>query len=159
MWGHSMGGNITLRAMVVFKDIKAGVIWAGVVGTYQELLTKWRRVKSWQASAKEVAGHISSIRQHLVDQYATPDKNSTFWHSIDPRYYIEDISGPLQLHQGLADEEVPTLFSENLYKDLKKAKKVVEFYTYQGADHNISEPSFSAAINRSLEFFNKYLKS
>ncbi|MCU0510318.1 MAG: alpha/beta fold hydrolase [Anaerolineae bacterium] len=30
MWGHSMGGWITLRAMVVSPDIKAGVIWGGV---------------------------------------------------------------------------------------------------------------------------------
>jgi len=29
MWGHSMGGEITLRAMVVSRDINAGVIWAG----------------------------------------------------------------------------------------------------------------------------------
>ncbi len=31
MWGHSMGGQVTLRAMVVSEDIKAGVIWGGVV--------------------------------------------------------------------------------------------------------------------------------
>ena len=34
MWGHSMGGHITLRAMVTHGDIKAGVIWAGVVASY-----------------------------------------------------------------------------------------------------------------------------
>ncbi|HXF63261.1 MAG TPA: alpha/beta fold hydrolase, partial [Caldilineaceae bacterium] len=43
MWGHSMGGQITLRAMVVTDDIKAGVIWAGVVGSYPDLLENWRR--------------------------------------------------------------------------------------------------------------------
>src|SRR5512133_3430920 len=43
MWGHSMGGYITLRSMVISKDIKAGVIWAGVVGSYPDLLTRWRR--------------------------------------------------------------------------------------------------------------------
>ena len=32
MWGHSMGGYLTLRAMVISKEVKAGVIWAGVVG-------------------------------------------------------------------------------------------------------------------------------
>ncbi|HXD11773.1 MAG TPA: alpha/beta fold hydrolase, partial [Anaerolineales bacterium] len=42
MWGHSMGGYITLRSMVITKDIKAGVIWAGVVASYPDLLTKWR---------------------------------------------------------------------------------------------------------------------
>jgi dienelactone hydrolase len=29
MWGRSMRGQITLRAVVVSGDIKAGVIWAG----------------------------------------------------------------------------------------------------------------------------------
>src|SRR5512146_783212 len=43
MWGHSMGGYITLRSMVISKDIKAGVIWGGVVAPYADLLTKWRR--------------------------------------------------------------------------------------------------------------------
>jgi len=37
MWGHSMGGNITLRDIVVdTRDIKAAVIWGGVVGSYEE---------------------------------------------------------------------------------------------------------------------------
>ncbi|NLH09493.1 MAG: alpha/beta fold hydrolase, partial [Chloroflexi bacterium] len=43
MWGHSMGGHITLRAMVVSDDIRAGVIWGGVVVSYPDLLTRWRR--------------------------------------------------------------------------------------------------------------------
>src|SRR3990167_1992256 len=43
MWGHSMGGYITFRNMVVSKDVKAGVIWAGVVGSYANLLNNWRR--------------------------------------------------------------------------------------------------------------------
>ncbi|HZQ08333.1 MAG TPA: alpha/beta fold hydrolase, partial [Anaerolineae bacterium] len=37
MWGHSMGGQVTLRAMVTDPEIKAGVIWAGVVGSYTNL--------------------------------------------------------------------------------------------------------------------------
>ncbi len=35
MWGHSMGGYLTLRAMTISPDIKAGVIWAGVVASYK----------------------------------------------------------------------------------------------------------------------------
>jgi fermentation-respiration switch protein FrsA (DUF1100 family) len=40
MWGHSMGGYLTLRAMVL-SGCKAGVIWAGVVASYPDLLTRW----------------------------------------------------------------------------------------------------------------------
>jgi uncharacterized protein len=43
MWGHSMGGYLTLRSMVISPDIKAGVIWAGVVASYPDMLTRWRR--------------------------------------------------------------------------------------------------------------------
>jgi cephalosporin-C deacetylase-like acetyl esterase len=45
LWGHSMGGFLTLRAMTISKDIKAGVIWAGVVGSYPDLLCWWRQPK------------------------------------------------------------------------------------------------------------------
>ena len=43
MWGHSMGGNITLRAMVISDEIDAGVIWGGVVASYPDLFERWRR--------------------------------------------------------------------------------------------------------------------
>ncbi len=46
MWGHSMGGYITLRSMVVSEDIKAGVIWAGVVGPYPSLFERPVRTNS-----------------------------------------------------------------------------------------------------------------
>ncbi len=46
MWGHSLGGYLTLRAMVVSPDIQAGVIWAGVVASYPDLISKWRRPSS-----------------------------------------------------------------------------------------------------------------
>lgn len=158
MWGHSLGGNITLRVMVVSHDIKAGVIWAGVVGTYNELLTKWRRTRPWQPSDKEIAGHISSIRQNLIDKYGSPEQNPNFWQSIDPRFFLKDISGPLQLHQGLADTEVAPLFSESLRNDLENEGKIGELYTYDKADHNLSSPAFELAMKRSVDFFDKYLK-
>ena len=39
LWGHSMGGSVTFRALIVSPDIKAAEIWAGVVGTFQDLTT------------------------------------------------------------------------------------------------------------------------
>ncbi len=41
MWGHSMGGNITLRALVIDPRIKVAVIWAGVTATYYDMLYNW----------------------------------------------------------------------------------------------------------------------
>ncbi len=157
MWGHSMGGFITLRAMVVSKDIKAGVIWAGVVVSYQDLFERWRRrgVPSGTPSITSTRG--GSWRQALSLQFGTPQENPEFWNSLSANSFLSDISGPIQLHHGTADESVPVEFSEKLEQQLKDAGKTVELYTYEGDDHNIAA-NFNIAAERSVEFFDKYLK-
>lgn len=158
MWGHSLGGNITLRDLVVDpKDIKAAVIWGGVVGSYNDLMNNWQRRVRYQPSPREMALR-NRYQSNIVQQYGTPQTNPAFWNSIDPTFFLSDIKAPIQLHHGLSDEEVPVAFSQSLYDGLKKIGKTVELYTYEGADHNISDPSFSVAMSRSVEFFNKYLK-
>jgi dipeptidyl aminopeptidase/acylaminoacyl peptidase len=154
MWGHSMGGYITLRAMVIRNDIKAGVIWSGVVGSYADMLCCWRRSSSASAPTPSPGrgwrGSFSAI-------YGSPDENPAFWDSISANAYLADLSGPLQLHHGTADTEVPRQFSQTLYEEVKAAGKTVEFYEYPGADHNLSQP-FGLAMQRTIEFFNRYLK-
>jgi dipeptidyl aminopeptidase/acylaminoacyl peptidase len=155
MWGHSMGGYITLRAMVVNPDIKAGVIWAGVVGSYPDLLTRWTR--SGSSSPAIVSDQARRWRTAIVEEYGTPEENPEFWASISANSYLQDLSGPVQLHHGTADESVPLVFSQTLYEQILAAGGTAEYYTYQDDDHNISE-NFSDAIYRSVVFFNKFLK-
>lgn len=157
MWGHSLGGNITMRAMVVSRDIKAGVIWDGVVGTYDDLLNRWVRAVLFRPSTSEAQAHVTSIRRQLTEKYGTPKDNPTFWNTIDPHAYLKDVSGPVELHHSAQDDEVPLSFSQSLYDDLKKAGKTVELFTYEGTDHNLSQ-GFDLAMQRSVAFFDKYLK-
>ena len=157
MWGHSMGGNITLRDLVVnTKDIKAAVIWGGVVGSYNDLINNWQRHVPYVPSPRELTLRNSG-RQMLIAKYGTPVQNPVFWNSIDPTSYVKDITAPIQLDVGGADEEVPVAFSQSLEQKLSAAGKTVEFYEYPGSDHNISQ-GFNLAMQRSIDFFNRYLK-
>jgi len=153
MWGHSMGGNLTLRAMVTVKSIKVGVIWAGVVASYPDMMTNWRR----SAPAPTTGGRLSRMGQDLTDTYGSWDVNPGFWASISPIDNVADISGPLQLHHGTADTDVPLEFSQSLEQAMIAAGKEVELYTYPGDDHNISQ-SFSVAMQRTVQFFDRFLK-
>lgn len=157
VWGHSMGGNITLRDLVInTKDIKAAIIWGGVVGSYNDLINNWQHKVSYQPSQRDLALR-NNYRQKYVEQFGSPEANPSFWNSIDPTAFVQDIASPIQLDVGGADEEVPVAFSESFRDKLLQAGKIVEYNVYPGDNHNISN-NLNLALDRSVKFFDKYLK-
>jgi len=159
MWGHSMGGGITLRAMVVTKDIQAGVIWAGMVADYAGLL-EWRRRRFADRPTPTPDPDRADRRwehEEMVETFGSLEENPAFWASIDPTSYLSDLSGPLQLHHGAADESVPLKFSTDLHARMLELGQTVELYTYPGDNHNISN-NFGTAMQHSLQFFDRYVK-
>lgn len=70
MWGHSLGGEITLRAMVVSQDITAAVIWAGTVAPPAEQLGISGGSRGLHA--------VPSAPRELTEQYGTPEENPEF---------------------------------------------------------------------------------
>jgi dipeptidyl aminopeptidase/acylaminoacyl peptidase len=154
MWGHSMGGYLTLRAMVISKDIKVGVIWAGVVASYPDLLYNWRRTGSFTPSP---SSRGVGWRSAWIELYGTPEQNPEFWNAVSANSYLADLSGPLQLHHGTADEDVPLAFSIRLAEQARAAGKIADLYVYEGDNHNISN-YFTTAMDRTVAFFDLYLK-
>jgi dipeptidyl aminopeptidase/acylaminoacyl peptidase len=157
VWGHSMGGQITLKDLVInTKDIKAAVIWGGVVGLYNDIINKWQDRVSYQPTAEDMALRLQNL-SNLEGMYGTPQTNPAFWNSVDPNSYLKDITAPLQIDVGLADTEVPPDFSTGLYTRMKVVGKVVQYYEYPGSNHDINQ-SFTLAMQRTISFFNSYLK-
>jgi dipeptidyl aminopeptidase/acylaminoacyl peptidase len=154
MWGHSMGGYITLRAMVSTDAIKAGVIWAGVVASYPDLLQRWRRPP---AAAGPAPAAAPSWREQLVAANGGPDENPAFWASLSANTYLAELAGPLQLHHGTADTSVPLEFSQTLAQQVRDAGGAVELFVYPGDDHNISR-NLGQALTRSVAFFDLHVK-
>lgn len=154
MWGHSMGGFLTLRAMVISGDVKAGVIWAGVVASYPDMLCCWRRTGNFTPSPSS-RGY--GWRAGWMEQYGSPETNPDFWGSVSANAYLDELSGPIQLHHGTNDNDVPYQFSVTLADEINAAGGTVELYTYPNDNHNISN-YFTTAMNRTIAFFDQYLK-
>ncbi|MCL4267435.1 MAG: alpha/beta fold hydrolase [Anaerolineae bacterium] len=164
MWGHSMGGHITLRAMAVSPQIKAGVIWAGVVGPYPDLFVRGNIPTSSSAAGPPptsttpgAPGGRGRWRFEMYETYGSPEENPAFWASISANSYLADLAGPLQLHHGTADSSVPVAASELLQAQMEAAGLNSELYVYEGDNHNLAI-NFYTAMSRSVAFFDTYVK-
>jgi dipeptidyl aminopeptidase/acylaminoacyl peptidase len=153
MWGHSMGGYMTLRAMVISPDIRCGVIWSGVVGSYQELTYEWPRPGPTPTPRPETP----SPRTDWVAQHGSPEDNPEFWASVSATSYLSDLSGPLQLHHASPDDQVPVDWSIRLEQRAREAGKAAELFLYEGDNHNLSG-NFSTAMTRTLDFYDRCLE-
>jgi len=157
LWGHSMGGALVLRAMVVSAQIDAGVIWAGVVAPIEDI---WDKRPQWIASdlrATPEADRTPAPPTGGVFAHGMFDENPEFWASVDPTFHLEDLAGPLQLHHSTMDASVPVEWSKDLYARLQDAGQPAELYLYEGDDHNLSN-SFVTAMRRSVQFLDRHVK-
>lgn len=159
MWGHSMGGFLTLRAMVISDQIKAGVIWSGVVGSYPNLLCCWHHIPPRDPTLSPDPDYQVRWRDAWQNTFGTPQQNPEFWKEISANSYLVDLSGPLQIHHDTGDSSVPVKFSQDLYQEIlsDSSPVPVEYYEYPGDDHDIAN-YFNLAMQRTIEFFDRYLK-
>lgn len=151
MWGHSMGGHVSLRAMVISKEIKAGVIWGGTVGSFTEIADL-----HFSRTPRTTLNSISpsdtrTWRDVFFEQFGKPSERPDFWDAISATSYVADLSGPLQLHHARPDTLVPTMLTEKLVERIHAVKGDVEAYYYDNDDHNLYG-NFDLAMQRTLRF-------
>ncbi len=162
VWGHSMSGNLVLRSMLVNEDIKAGVIWAGAVYSYEDF-SKYRISDSSFVArpAMQVASHpnrdTNSEIQKLREDPKSIDFSSNYWKAVSLTQNINYLKSPIQIHHAVDDNVVNVGYSRDLEKVLKDNLKNYEYFEYSSGGHNISGFNFTQAMERTVEFFKKNL--
>ncbi|OGG14614.1 hypothetical protein A2773_02400 [Candidatus Gottesmanbacteria bacterium RIFCSPHIGHO2_01_FULL_39_10] len=155
LWGHSMAGNVLMRSMAVKPDIKAAVIVSGAVYTYIDLGEYGISDSSYQPPGN--SSERARRRQRIRDVYGDPSADSPFWREIAPSNYLTDLKGAIQIHHATNDNVVSINYSRNLNGLLDKTNVPHEIFEYQSGGHNLIGSSFTQAMQRSVEFFKKYL--
>lgn len=156
IWGHSMAGNVVLRSMVVKTDIPAVSIWAGAGYTYKDLADFRLRDASYMPQPTD--SERQRKRQKLREIYGEPKDGNAFWKLISPIDYLNDLKGAIQLNHSTDDDVVSVEYSRNLNSILNQTSIPHEFNEYEGGGHNITDPYFANAMQKTVQFFNKYLK-
>ena len=160
MWGHSMAGNLVLRAMLIEPDIKAGVIWAGAVYSYDDFALYGIDDNTYrppEPSETEDASDPRRRSRQIFDTYGRPDTQVDYWKAVSLTENIEFLTSPLQLHHAEDDSVVNIGYSYSLAAALQENGLKYEFYSYEGGGHNLISPYFDQAMLRTVEFFRNNL--
>lgn len=152
MWGHSMAGNLVLRAMLIEPDVQAGVIWAGAVYSYDDLV---RYAIDDPSATRDFFDRSPGFRRgrEIRDFYGQPNLDVPFWRAVSLTENLEALRAPLQVHHAVNDDVVNIGYSIDLAAALAAQNKVHEFYRYDSGGHNIGAPAFTDAMQRTIAFF------
>lgn len=160
MWGHSMAGNLVLRAMLVEDDIAAGVIWAGAVYSYEDF-AKYRlndstyvpRERDPHYDDRDIDRKYAEQIQMLRESPDEVDFASDFWSTASLTQNVNFLNAPIQLHHATNDTVVNINYSRDLVDVLEQNDKRYSYFEYSGGGHNINSPYFEQAMQRTVDYF------
>lgn len=151
MLGHSLGGGLCLNVMVTRPGlVKAYVLFAPMSDDFKKNYDRWI-AKHWVGQEKY--GQPSVIKE----RFGSPETNPQFWYNLSPKNFINNVTDPVEVHQGLADKSVPPEWASDLKSDFERAGKRLTLFTYRGEPHEFIN-SWPLVMERTVEFFDGYLK-
>jgi dipeptidyl aminopeptidase/acylaminoacyl peptidase len=157
LWGHSMAGNVSLRAFAAKPDIPAVVIWAGAVYSYTDRTKYGINDASYQPSQN--TSERQKMRERLTATHgADYDPDNIFWREFVPTNYLKDMTGAIQLNHAVDDAVVDIGYSRDLTKLLDETTIPHELHEYQSGGHNISGASFETSMQNTVKFYRTYLQ-
>lgn len=140
IWGHSNGGQIALSTLEITGKNYPTVLWAPVSKPFPYSVLYY---------TDEFDDHGKALRKVLANFEKNYDAEK---YSLTN--FLDWIKAPIEIHQGIDDEEVPIKWSNQLVQELKDKKEDVTYFTYPGEDHNFSNLSgWNQAVDRSISFY------
>ena len=184
MWGHSMGGGVTLKVLTVIggraaqsgsegrveNSIRAAVLYSTVSADMLDVINRWGPGCFGDiAEGEQIIGCNSSdvisldLPLNAQDAYLFAVSDGDTLKKISPIHHLDSVTVPVQIHYGTEDGKslagTPPEWSVNLTQKLRDAGKYAEMYQYEGQGHSfIGQPWFDFMI-RVLWFFDKHVKN
>ena len=150
MWGHSMGGEVTLRALLATDKIKAASMWSSVGGSLWDQAYYYSRYEDPMApdSSETNKSVVTRLRGRIADL-----DGDFHVESVDPLAHLDHLQTPIIIQHAVGDRGAAYKWSERLAKALYLQGKRYEFWSYNGDSHLFDDDDMKLAVERDHEFF------
>lgn len=151
--GFSHGGGITVQAMELTSDFKAGVEFWGATDIkkrFENIAGEDDPVLNW---VNVISGAVDEkgLEEKLLKRSAI--------------YCVDKINAPLLIFHGKLDKLIPYDYALDLANELKKSGKEYEIVSYEElghefrrADNSKDDNAEAESMKIAVEWFDKYLK-
>ncbi len=145
--GRSMGGNVTLNALVA----RPGLVDAAVVyaSTSSLAADNWRQF--YQPSDDR-----DRVNERIEQTYGLPRQSPRFWRAASPRRYLDRVTEPVLLHHGTLDDTCPISWSVETTRALRDAGRQARLIPHEGEGHTMYA-RWQRSIEQTTEFFDRHL--
>ncbi|HEY5903622.1 MAG TPA: alpha/beta fold hydrolase, partial [Anaerolineales bacterium] len=169
MWGHSMGGGVTMKVLMLKTPVRAAVLYSPVSADDADLVQRWgmgcigdisEGENSYGCNSSDILPYFLS--PPVVQAYQTAASRPEMLSEFSPFYHLDLVSVPVQIHYGLEDGKTysgtPPDWSRKLYEALVRAGAQAELFGYDGQGHSFRADSWFAFMERSSHFFDQTVK-
>jgi dipeptidyl aminopeptidase/acylaminoacyl peptidase len=169
IWGHSMGGGVTMKVLTLDTPVRAAVLYSSVSADDADILGRWGLgcIGDINAGENQVGCNSSDVvpldlPEGLIKAYYQASLDNTALSRTSPLQNLDWVTVPVQIHYGTDDGQVtggtPPEWSKKLYSALEAAGKQAEIFAYEGQKHSFVGDSWVAFMERSAHFYDKYVK-
>lgn len=145
MLGRSMGGGVTLNALVVHPGlVEAAVTYASVSSRYLDNLRHFT-----------LPNRPDAVRA-MYAEFGTPREAPGFYRGLSSRTYFDRIDVPLLMHHGTDDESCPFPWARETERLLHRAGVDARLLVYPGERHSFV-PQWQASIERTVRFLRRHV--
>jgi dipeptidyl aminopeptidase/acylaminoacyl peptidase len=150
MWGHSLGAEVTLRALLASDIVKGASLWSSVGGDIWDQAYYYARYQNREAvdgSTVEKPA-IDGLKRDIASLGEPYD-----WTTREPLRSLRYLRTPVILHHAIGDTGAKYEWSERLAGELYLAGLPYVFHTYPGSDHFFQGQARDEAVARDVAFF------
>jgi dipeptidyl aminopeptidase/acylaminoacyl peptidase len=169
MWGHSMGGGVTLKVLTVDKRVKAAVLYSSVSADFADILERWGPGCLGDVFEGEIAYGCNSsdvipltLPKGLTTAYFDSVTDPDMLEAVSPLYHFDFVTAPVQIVYGTEDGKTsagtPPEWSKKMYEGFVEAGKEAQLFAHTGEEHSFRDDEWFAFMQRSSQFFDRYVK-